>query len=198
MTAPAPPARAPAPPALGVIETSSIARGFVVADAMLKRAEVALLWSRPVTPGKHVVIVAGDEESVAQAMQAGAAAAGDALVDRLYLAGAHAQIGPAVAGEVAAGALAPGALDSVGIVEAATVAATLLCADAACKAAGVRLCEVQLARGIGGKGFFALLGALHDVEAAVAAAERAVDPGLLVAREIIANPHEDLGGRLVR
>ncbi|MEK6609140.1 MAG: BMC domain-containing protein [Myxococcota bacterium] len=182
-----------AAPALGVIELSSIARGFVVADAMLKRAQVALLQSRPVSPGKHVIVVAGAEEDVAQAMAAGANAAGDALLDRLTLPGAHALIGPAVAGAVRAGAL-----DSVGVVETATIASTILAADAACKAADVAIVEMRLAIGIGGKGFFTLTGSLAMIEAALAAAACAIDAKLLVGRELIANPHEDFGGKLLR
>lgn len=176
-----------------MIESASIARGFVIADAMLKRAEVAILWSRPVTPGKYVVIVGGDEASVAEAMRAGTEAAGDTEIDRLYLAGAHPQLGPAIAGQVVGGPIT-----SLGIIEAATVASTLLAADVACKAAQVTLHDLGLARGIGGKGFFSLTGLLDDIQAALSAIERALDPKHLLAREIIANPHDDWAGCLVR
>ena len=44
-------------PAVGLVETTSIARGLVVADAMAKRAPITLSLVRPVTPGKHVVII---------------------------------------------------------------------------------------------------------------------------------------------
>jgi microcompartment protein CcmL/EutN len=84
----------------------------------------------------------------------------------------------------------------VGLVETTTVAATILAADAAAKAARVRLIEMQLARGIGGKAYFALTGALDEVEAAVEAAVGAVDVAVVVATEIIAAPHEDFIGRL--
>jgi bacterial microcompartment shell protein len=180
-------------PALGVLELTSIARGFVVADAMLKRAEVELLWSRPITPGKHVIIVGGGEEDVAQAMQAGQSVATDLLIDRLYLPGAHPALGPAIAGTLDERALA-----SVGIVEVSTVASTVLGADAACKAATVILREMQLARGIGGKGFFVLSGLLEEIQAALDAARRAVDSQHWVGSEIIANPHDDFGERLLR
>ena len=46
-------------PSLGILELSLIARGLVVADAMMKRAEVELLATRPVSGGKHLVVVAG-------------------------------------------------------------------------------------------------------------------------------------------
>ena len=39
-------------PALGLLEITGIARGLVVADAMVKRARVELLRSHPIDPGK--------------------------------------------------------------------------------------------------------------------------------------------------
>jgi microcompartment protein CcmL/EutN len=72
-------------PALGLVETSSVARGFVVADQMVKRAPVALVASRAVSPGKWLVLVTGEVADVEEAMAAGVDAAGHTLVDRLEL-----------------------------------------------------------------------------------------------------------------
>jgi microcompartment protein CcmL/EutN len=180
-----------AEPALGVIETASIARGLVVADQMLKRAEVSLLEAHPVSPGKYLIVIGGGEEEVREAMAAGTAAAGDSLLDRLYLANADPQIPGALTGTSSVDAV-----DAVAVVETATVASTILAADAACKAADVRLCEMRLASGLGGKGFFTMTGELDRIEAAVAAATGAIDARLLVNREILARPHEDLHGTI--
>jgi microcompartment protein CcmL/EutN len=180
-------------PAVGLVETTSIARGIVVADAMVKRAPVVLALVRPVTPGKHVVVVTGEVAEVDEAMQVGAHAAAHTLVDRLYLAQAH----PSLLGALH-GIAAPAEVESVGIVETFSVAATILGADAACKAAEVALVELRLADGLGGKAYFVVSGELDLVEAALFAAERAVTPGLLVTREIIARPHEDLVAALRR
>jgi microcompartment protein CcmL/EutN len=177
----------PAGPALGLLEIASIARGVVVADAMVKRAAVDLLWSRPVSPGKHLVAVWGEVAEVDEAMGAGLLAAGDKLVDRLFLPQAHAQLGQVLPGErraVTIGALA--------VVETATVAATVVAADAAAKAAEIELVEMRLAMGLGGKAFFTLTGELDQVEAARAAAEAAIDPTALIATELIPAPHDDL------
>ncbi|HVE81255.1 MAG TPA: BMC domain-containing protein, partial [Myxococcales bacterium] len=43
-------------PALAVIELDSIARGFVVADALLKRARAKIGLAEPVSPGKFVLL----------------------------------------------------------------------------------------------------------------------------------------------
>jgi microcompartment protein CcmL/EutN len=180
------------PEALALIELSSIARGHLVADAMLKRAPVSLRRADWVSPGKFLVLVEGEVAAVEEAFRAGADIGGDRVVDRLFLPRPHASLWPALDGQ----ATAAGGVDSLGIVETATVAAALLGADAAAKAAAVRLVELQLARGIGGKAFFTLTGALADVEAAIEAAVGILDAALLQATEIIAAPHADLVGRL--
>jgi len=178
--------------ALALIELSSIARGHRVADAMLKRAPVRLLRADWVSPGKYLVLVDGDVASVDEAFRAGLEAAGDRVVDRLFLPQAHPALAAALGGARDGGA----PVDSLAIVETTTVAATLLSADAAAKAAGVILIELQLARGIGGKGFFTLTGPLAEIEAAVDAAIAVVDAAALHATEIIPAPHLDLVRKL--
>jgi microcompartment protein CcmL/EutN len=180
------------PEALALIELTSIARGHRVADAMLKRAPVALLRADWVSPGKFLVLVEGAVAAVEEAFRAGIDAAGDRVVDRLFLPQPHAALWEALAGETNSAT----EIESLGIVETTTVAATLLGADAALKVAVVRLIELQLGRGIGGKGFFTLTGALADVEAAVEAAVGILDAALLQATQIIAAPHADLADRL--
>jgi microcompartment protein CcmL/EutN len=70
---------------------------------------------------------------------------------------------------------------------------SVLAADAARKAADVRLIEVRLARGIGGKGYFTLTGGLPDVQAALDAGVKIIeDLGSMVRADIITHPHEDM------
>jgi microcompartment protein CcmL/EutN len=174
-------------PALALIELGSIARGHRVADAMLKRAPVTLLRNEPVSPGKFLVLVAGDVASVEESFAVGLDVAADRIVDKLILPQAHDQLWPALRGEAVAAEVA-----SLGIVETNSVAATLLGADAAAKAARVRIIAMQLARGIGGKGYFTVTGPLDEVEAAVEAATTVVAPAAVHTTEIIPAPHEDL------
>jgi microcompartment protein CcmL/EutN len=179
------------PEALALIELASIARGHVVADAMLKRAPIALLRAEFVSPGKFLVLVAGDVASADESFRLGVEVAGDRLVDRLFLPQAHPSLWPMLSHE----ARRP-AVESLGLIETATVAATLLAADAAAKAAAVELFELQLARGIGGKAFFTVTGLLAEVEAALDAAVGVLDAALVVATEVIAAPHAELVQRL--
>ena len=179
-------------PALGLVETSSIARGLVVADQMVKKAPVALVLARPVSPGKHLVLVTGEVADVGEAMRIGLETAAHTLVDSLELA----QVAPQLLAALSRKPTQPD--NAVGIFETFSVASTLLAADAAAKAAEVTLCELRLADGLGGKAYFILSGAQADVEAGLYAAETAIPTGLLLARELIARPHDDLLDHLRR
>lgn len=179
-------------PALALVEVSSIARGHVVADAMLKRAPVNLVDCRAVSPGKFLVLVDGQVAAVDEAFRAGLAAAEGHVVDKLFLPQAHEQIPEAVRGGARKGAGA----DALGIVETLSVASAILGADAACKAAAVRIVEMQLGRGIGGKAFFTVMGPLPEVEAAVEAATGVCARELVHATEIIPRPHDDLAAKI--
>ncbi len=173
-------------PALGLIETSSIARGMVVTDAMVKKAPVTLVLARTISPGKFIILVSGEVAEVEEAMLIGVATAEQTLVDRLQLS----QVAPELIGALDRHVEYP--TDAVGIVETFSVASSLLAADAACKAANVQLCELRLGDGLGGKAYFVLAGTQADVEAALFAAETVIPAGLLLARELIARPHDDL------
>ena len=181
------------PPALALLEIASLARGVVVADAVAKRAQVQLLFCEAVSPGKYLILFAGGVAEVEEALGAGAQAAGDALVDRLFLPQAHGQLLPAIR-QGPRGFPHGAAEETAGVVELHSVAAALRSADAACKAAEVRLQLLHLARGIGGKAWFILRGQLESVDAAVLAATEAAGEGLLAGAEVIARPHGDLRG----
>lgn len=171
-------------PAIALIELSSIARAMRVGDEMVKRAECRVLRAEPVSPGKYLILISGEVAVVDESFRAGLDAAGDHLVDRLFLPGVHPQVLPAIAG------LPPGGIvDSLGAVETASVAAAIAGADAACKATPVSLLEMRLGSGIGGKGVFTIGGSLADVEASVeAAAGAARERGMLVHTEVIPRP----------
>ncbi|MCS6913104.1 MAG: BMC domain-containing protein [Myxococcales bacterium] len=174
-------------PALGLIEVRSIARGLVVADAMVKRAAVHLALVRPVSPGKHLCLCTGGVAEVEEAMSAGRAAAEGVLCDEMLLHDAHQDLLRALAARAS-----PPLGGALGVVETLSAAAALLSADRALKAAEVGLQELRLCDGLGGKAFYVLRGELDMVEAALAAAERAIVPGLFLCRELIAQPHEDV------
>jgi microcompartment protein CcmL/EutN len=171
-------------PALAVIELGSIARGYVALDAASKRADVTILRSEPITPGKYWLALSGGEAEVEESLAAAVTAAGASRIDHVLLAYVHEHVGFAVT----QGVLTRPTLDAVGAIELGSIAATIRAADAALKAADVSLVDLHLAKGIGGKGYVIVTGSLSDVDAAVDAGVMAAGASWLVGREVIANP----------
>lgn len=181
------------PPAIALLELSSIARAMRTGDAMVKRAEVRVALAEPVSPGKYLILLSGYEAEVEEAWAAGVADAGDALVESLYLPGVHGDVVEAVHGRRSL----RGPEHSLGVIETGTVSAAIVAADAACKESPVCLLELRLAKGIGGKGVFTLGGELWDVQASVEAAVRSIEERrCLLGSEIIARPDAGFVGRL--
>ncbi len=175
-------------PALGLFELESLARGVVVADALVKHAEVRIAIAEPVTPGKYLLIFSGPVAEVDESFRQGLATAGASLIDQLMLPQVSVALVRGIEGAFEAGVHD----DSLGMVETQTVASTLLAADTALKRAQVTLTHLQLAKGIGGKGWFTVSGAQHDVEAALEQAAAAIGSTLLVTTELIERPHADV------
>lgn len=175
--------------AVAVVETASIARGFVVLDALVKKAPVTVRAARPVSPGKLVILFGGPIEVTRESFEAAREAAGSDILDELFLPGAHPALLPAVEG-----ALAPAPGDAVGIVEMATVASAVLAADVALKAVDVAVLKMQLALGVGGKGWFTIAGDLGDVSAALDAVKDTARTERVVGIELIAQPHPEVRG----
>jgi microcompartment protein CcmL/EutN len=188
-------------PALGVLEIATIAKGIVAADAALKRSPALLVHSRAVSGGKHLVMLEGGVAEVEEAMTAGAAIAGSALLDRVDLPAADDQVWPMLGAPIASPDWSgdPDA-EAVAIVETSTVCAAIAAADAAVKVAAVTVRDVRFAIDLAGKAYFTLTGTLDAIEAAAIAATDSTQPRAdrLVALEVIAQPSPDLRGRLFR
>jgi microcompartment protein CcmL/EutN len=161
-------------PAVAVIELASIAVGIETGDAMVKRAPVDVVRAGTIHPGKYVVLVAGAVGDVEEAFRAGLDVAQPCLVDSVFLPNVHDQVVAAVRG-----LRRTGAGEALGVVETSTIAAIVEAADAGVKGAAVRLLEVRLGDGIGGKGYLLFDGSVSDVEAAVAVALERVADGAL-------------------
>ena len=175
--------------AVAVLELSSVARGIEVADAILWEANIEVLFSEPVQPGKYVILFTGGVQDLTSAMELGAAKAGGDLVDRLLLPQVHEQVelGLRRRGNI------NGQIDALGVVETTTVAAAVEAADAALKQATVDLLELRIANGLGGKSYFTMTGEVSDVRAAVMrGASIASERGMLAREVVIPRPHVDL------
>lgn len=175
-------------PSLGLIEFKSIAKGIFATDAIAKKAPVKILSTNPVCPGKYLIIFAGEVADVDEAFKAGIIAGGDMVVNYLFLPYLHVDVMPAISGTTKIEEF-----DSLGIVESFSVASCVAAADIAAKNSPIKLVEIRLANGLGGKAFFVLTGELADVESAIAAAKEYIKvEGMLAGCEIIAAPHADV------
>lgn len=173
---------------IGLIELTSIAAGFKVADTMLKAANVRLLLSRSICSGKYMVLIGGETAAVESAVAAGAEAAHGCLIDQFNIANVHPDV------FVALGRTQPvDASGALGILESFNIATLIVAADAAAKAANVTLLEIRLAMALGGKAFVTMTGDVSSVEAAVAAGRRVIaEAGMLVNAVVISRPHPDV------
>ncbi len=179
-------------PALCLIEFSSIAAGIQAADAMVKRAPIDVIQAGTVQPGKYLVLVGGLTADVEEALAAGREVGGEAILDIVYLPQVH----PGVA-EAMRGNRSPEPADALGVLETTSVAAAIRGADAGLKGAEVRLVEVRLADGLGGKGIVLFSGMVADVEVAVALGVAALErPAQLLRQVIIPQLHKEMWDNL--
>ncbi|WP_447722887.1 BMC domain-containing protein [Edwardsiella tarda] len=179
--------------AIGIVELTSIAKGMVCGDAMLKSADVALLVSKTICPGKYLLMVGGDVGAVQQAVETASALADEMWVDSLVLPNIHASVLPAISGLNSVAQR-----QAVGVVETWSVAACIRAADRAVKAANVTLVRIHMAFGIGGKCYLVVAGDIADVNNAVTvASQSAGETGLLVYRCVIPHAHEAMWHQIV-
>lgn len=174
---------------IGLIELSSIAAGFAVADAMLKAGNVQIILSRSICSGKYMVLIGGETAAVQAAVAAGAEAANGCLIDQTYIPNIHPDVFTAL-GRTQPPPLEGGAL---GILESFNVATMIQAADAAVKAAPVTLMELRLAMALGGKAFCTMTGDIGSVQSAVATGREIIaEAGVLVNAVVMSRPHPDV------
>ncbi|MGM0381367.1 MAG: BMC domain-containing protein, partial [bacterium] len=69
--------------AIGLIELSSIAKGYEVTDELVKAADSQLVEAHSVCPGKFIVLITGLVGDVEKSVDAGLQLAGHSLVQKL-------------------------------------------------------------------------------------------------------------------
>lgn len=171
--------------ALGMVELTSIARGIETSDYMLKAANVELVRSSTVCPGKYIIIISGDVGAVKASMEAGKKIGLEFVVDTLMIPNIDPQVFPALMGTNQVPQTG-----AIGVLEFYSVASAITAADLAVKAAQVSLIEIRIGYAIGGKGFATLTGDVGAVRAAVNAAKENSD--LLVETIVIPKPDQRL------
>lgn len=179
--------------AIGLVEFTSIARGIEASDIMAKTADVTILVSKTLCPGKYMVLISGDVSSVEQSVSAGAEAGAESVIDQFVIPNVHPAILPAIGGgnEITE-------VRAVGVIETYSVASSIEAADTAVKAAEVMPMRLHIAFGIGGKSYSVLTGEVAAVKAAVAAGSAvAAERGLLVYNVVIPRPDKQVVASLL-
>lgn len=178
---------------VGLVELKSITKGIYIADEMIKGSGVELLQATSLCPGKYVVIIGGELSAIQNAVDIANRIASEYIIDSFVIGNVSMQVFPALTATTEVSDR-----QALGLIETFTAASAVEAADLAAKAAVVQLIEIRLARGMGGKCFVMMTGSVASVQAACeAGAKRAVDQGLLVNMEVIANPHEDLWEKIM-
>jgi microcompartment protein CcmL/EutN len=173
---------------LGALELSSIAIGIKALDEMVKIAPIQVIDARTMCPGKYLIVFSGDVASAEYSYKKGVETAQNHLVDSLFLPMIHNDVLAAI-GKI----VKTSQWNSIGIIETFSVISSIEAADRAAKEGGVRIIEVRLAIGFGGKSYVKMIGSLDEVQAAMeAGTQSAKAKNLLCSDVIIPQPHAEI------
>lgn len=179
---------------IGALEFISISRGMYVADAIVKKADVEIIYFRTICPGKFLVIVSGDEGEVDTAIDYGVSIAGKSLFDSFKV---HA-ISPAIIEGIRSRYEPIEKLDAVGIVETRKVCTGIKALDIVLKAADVRILRIYLAFFIGGKLVFAVMGSVSSIEHGISECKKLLSADEWQNVAIIPSPNPDVLDNLLK
>ncbi len=178
---------------IGLLELKSIPMGIKTADEMLKAADVELLLASAICPGKYVIVISGNVGPVKSAMKVGVCLADSFLIAEHTINNVHESIPAAVLGLSDVGEI-----ESLGIIETISALTSIRAADVAAKAANIRLIEVRIARGLGGKGYLIFTGNVAAVNSAMRSCEAELEEtGEITSSSIIASPHPSLIEKII-
>lgn len=173
---------------LGALEFSSIAMGIRALDEMVKIAPIKIIEARTICPGKYLIVFSGDVASVEYSFNKGYETGKNYIVDSLFLPMIHQDVIPAIGNIVPAQSW-----DAIGIIETLSVVSSIEAGDIAAKEGGVKIIEIRLAIGFGGKSYVKIMGSLDTVEAAMeAGTAKAKANGQLCMETIIPQPHIEI------
>ncbi len=174
--------------AIGLLEFKSIARGIKVTDEMLKSADVEIVQSNSICPGKYVSIIVGDVSAVNTAVTIGEELGGVFLIGKDVISNIHELVFPALLG-------VPNVeeIKAIGVVETISALSSIIAVDTAVKSAVVEIIDLRRARGLGGKSFFVITGEVSSVNQAIeSSVEKLEDFGDIIDTVVIPSPSKEL------
>lgn len=177
---------------IGLLEFKSIAKGIEVTDEIMKSSNVELVMSNAICPGKYVSVITGELGQVRNAIELGKTLGGIFKIEAEMIANIHPDILPALSGTAEIDDIT-----SIGVIETMSALNSIITADIARKAANVRLIEVRIARGLGGKGFTIFTGEISAVKRAISAVnEKFIPMGDILCATAISNCNKELVRKL--
>ena len=174
--------------AIGMVEYKTVSTGMTAADNMVKTSNVEILQASTVCPGKYIVIITGELSAVRSSVDAAMKNYPDALTDSFVLGNPHEDIFRAIygGGEI-------GDAKALGVLEALSAPSMIVAADTAAKASEVKLIELRIARGLGGRSYMLLTGTVASVSAAIDRAKVVIgEEGMLLDYSVIPNPDKSI------
>jgi microcompartment protein CcmL/EutN len=178
---------------IGFLEYISIAKGIEAADLISKNTGIDILLAAPNCPGRYQILFTGDVGAVEEAVDLAHGIADFNYLDSLVL--------PRIEDEVVKALYAPETTevgDSIGIFETMTMTATIEGADTLVKTSDVHILEMRLGKGLAGKSYVIVTGAVQDVRSAMdAALEGVKDRGVLISSVVIPSINRELIRHLV-
>jgi len=192
-----------------MVEYSAVSRGITALDIITKAAEVDILSSQTICPGKYMILFCGGLGAVKAALEAARHVTG--IIDEFVLGRPHQSIFAALDREspisgkaTIEGASTPTANTScasvlpyggtaLGLVETFSGAAAIKAADTAAKTAWINLVEIHIAHGMCGKSTVMFTGEVAAVSAALDAAKSEAEAkGMLLDTALIPNPDKKM------
>jgi len=184
--------------AIGIIELTSIYKGFAVQDAVLKSANVEKLIARTICSGKYFMVVRGNVADVETAISVAKEVGGFSVINLTTIPNIDPRVFPAIAGSTTIQINNNKKIGAILIIETFSVVSAIKAADYAVKEANLDIIRVHVAMAVGGKGFVVITGNIDALEAAVKPAlEYIKQDGMLAGYVIIKNPHEEVLKELI-
>ncbi len=181
--------------AIGIIELSSIHKGFEVQDAVLTETTVEKLVARTICSGKYVIMVRGEIADVESSIEIAKSTGDYAIINAILIPNVDEAIFPALSGTTT---LDSPKVDGMLIIETFSVASAIKAADYAVKEADIVLLRIHVAMAIGGKGLVVMTGSIDALKSAlIPAMEYIKEDGMLVGYSLITDPHEDVLRELI-
>ncbi|MCD7954107.1 MAG: BMC domain-containing protein [Synergistaceae bacterium] len=178
---------------IGLLEVKSIPVGMLATDEMLKAADVKALISTPICPGKYMIAVYGNVGAVKSSMETGVQLVDSSIVSSYIINNVHESIPAAITGTSEVDKIL-----SVGVIETISAITAVMAGDIAAKASNIRLIEIRIARGLGGKGFLVFTGELSAVKSAMnSCLNQLKESGEITGSCVISSPHPEFVEKLL-